>query len=73
MQSTASSVLQTSFLITGGDRSLGGLKILVGKTDPQTPLSLFSAHKRHILKIIWQKLAPLLLLSDTLELDTLLL
>lgn len=47
MQSTASRVLQTSILITGGDSSLGDLTVLETKPDPQTALSLFSTQQTH--------------------------
>lgn len=65
MQSTASSVLQTSFLIIGGDSKLGGLKVVERKPDPQTALSLFSAHNRLTQKTVWPKLTPSVLLNDS--------
>lgn len=71
MQSTASSVLQTSFLIIGGDSKLGGLKVVERKPDPQTALSLFSAHNR-LRKQSGQNWPPQYS-STTLELHTFLL
>lgn len=48
MQSTASNILQTSFLITGGDSSLDGLKILERKPDPKDRIvTLFSTQQTH--------------------------